>query len=115
MPQVMRSLFAGAAGSCLVPSSRRQCTVSDAGPKLGQGKERMHRPVLFCAILMLTGEAAWGQSPPAPDQTEEIRILLERVQQLEKRVLELETRQPAAPGPVLTAASAPAPPKHESA
>jgi len=58
---------------------------------------------------MLAAGAAWGQSPPAPDQTEQIRILLERVQQLEKRVSELETRQPAAASPVLTAASAPAP------
>jgi hypothetical protein len=58
---------------------------------------------------MLAAGAAWGQSPPAPDQTEQIRILLERVQQLEKRVSELETRQPAAASRVLTAASAPAP------
>ena len=69
----------------------------------------MHRHLLFCAVLMLTAGAAWGQSPPAPDQTEQIRILLERVQQLEKRVSELETRQPAAAGPVLTAAGGPAP------
>jgi hypothetical protein len=77
----------------------------------------MHRPLLFVAILILTAGAAWGQSPPAPDQTEQIRILLERVQQLEKRVAELETRQPAAAAPVLTAAGAPAPalPKPESA
>jgi len=58
---------------------------------------------------MLAAGAAWGQSPPTPDQTEQIRILLERVQQLEKRVSELETRQPAAASRVLTAASAPAP------
>jgi len=49
----------------------------------------MHRPLLFCAVLILSAGAAWGQSPPAPDQTEQIRILLERVQQLEKRVSEL--------------------------
>src|SRR6266849_3856733 len=73
----------------------------------------MHRPFLFVAVLMLTASAAWGQSPPAPDQTEQIRILLERVQQLEKRVAELETRQPAAAAPVLTAASGPAAPKPE--
>jgi hypothetical protein len=83
-------------------------------PKPGQGKERMHRPLLFCAVLMLAAGAAWGQSPP-PDQTEQIRILLERVQQLEKRVSELETRQPAAAAPVLTATSAPAPSKQEPA
>jgi hypothetical protein len=58
---------------------------------------------------MLAAGAAWGQSPPPPDQTEQIRILLERVQQLEKRVSELETRQPAAASRVLAAASAPAP------
>jgi hypothetical protein len=77
----------------------------------------MRRPLLFHAALMLTAGVAWGQSPPAPDQTEQIRILLERVQQLEKRVAELETRQPAAAAPVLTAAGAPAPalPKPESA
>jgi hypothetical protein len=58
---------------------------------------------------MLAAGAAWGQSPLPPDQTEQIRILLERVQQLEKRVSELETRQPAAASRVLAAASAPAP------
>jgi hypothetical protein len=69
----------------------------------------MHRPLLFLAALILTASATWGQSPPAPDQTEQIRILLERVQQLEQRVAELETRQPAAAAPVQTAANAPAP------
>ena len=69
----------------------------------------MHRPLLFLAALILTASATWGQSPPAPDQTEQIRILLERVQQLEKRVSELETKQPAVAAPVMTAASAPAP------
>jgi len=69
----------------------------------------MHRPLLFCAVLMLAAGAAWGQESAGADQTEQIRILLERVQQLEKRVSELETRQPAAASPVLTAATAPAP------
>src|ERR1700674_638543 len=109
MPQVAKSSLAGGGGSYLVPGSRRQSSVSDSRPKPGQGKERMHRPLLFCAVLSLTAGAAWGQSPPAPDQTEQIRILLERVQQLEKRVSELETRQPAAASPMLTATSAPAP------
>src|SRR6266436_1979464 len=57
--------------------------------------ERMHRPLLLCAALILTADIAWGQGPPAPDQTEQIRILLERVQELEKRVADLETRPPA--------------------
>jgi phosphate-selective porin O/P len=74
----------------------------------------MHRPLLFCTALLLTAAVAWGQSPPAPDQTEQIRILLERVQELEKRVADLEMRPPAGGTAVLTAASAPAPPKPES-
>src|SRR3977135_283993 len=40
--------------------------------------------------------SARAQSPPPPDQTEQIRILLERVQQLEKRVADLETKPAAA-------------------
>src|SRR6266403_3854559 len=78
--------------------------------------ERMQRPLLLCAALILTADVAWGQSPPAPDQTEQIRILLERVQELEKRVADLETRPPAGGAAVLTAASAPAAatPKQES-
>ncbi len=80
------------------------------------GMERMHRPLLLCAALILTADVAWGQSPPAPDQTEQIRILLERVQELEKRVADLETRPSAGGAAVLTAASAPAAaaPKQES-
>jgi len=68
----------------------------------------MHRPLLFCAALLLAADFAWGQSPPAPDQTEQIRILLERVEALEKRVAELETR-PAGETALLAASSAPAP------
>jgi len=87
----------------------------ERGPNRRQGKERMHRLLLlFCAAFILAAGSAWGQSPPAQDQTEQIRILLERVQQLEKRVAELEVRQPAPGAAVLTAASVPAPAKAES-
>jgi len=77
----------------------------------------MHRSLLILAALIFTAGSTWGQSSPPPDQTEQIRILLERVQQLEKRVAELEIKQPAGTAPVLTAAAAPAPtpPKPEPA
>jgi len=58
---------------------------------------------------------AWAQSPPPPDQAEQIRILLERVQQLEKRVAELETKPTAAAGAAATAANVPAAAKPEMA
>ena len=68
---------------------------------------------LFIIILTihLAASSAWGQSPPAPDQTEQIRILLERIQRLERRVSDLETSQPAAAATMVAAAYVPAPPK----
>lgn len=69
----------------------------------------MHRPLLFFAVLILTASATWGQSPSTPDQGEQIKILLEKVEQLEKRVAELETKQTVAPTPVLSAANVPLP------
>jgi hypothetical protein len=47
-------------------------------------------------MMIFGANAAWAQSPPPLDQAEQIRILLERVQQLEKRVAELETKAPTA-------------------
>ena len=58
-------------------------------------------PVLVMMIFM--AGAARGQTPPPQDQAEQVRMLLERVQQLEKRVNELETKQ-AAPSPAPSAA-----------
>jgi hypothetical protein len=70
----------------------------------------MQRSVLVIVVLLLTTTgAAWGQSPPPPDQTEQVRILLERIQQLEKRVTEVESKLEAAPAPSLSAANAPLP------
>ena len=57
----------------------------------------MHRRLLVIVILSLASGTARGQTPPAPDQTETVKALLERVEQLEKRVAELEAKQAAAP------------------
>src|SRR6266581_3689586 len=67
----------------------------------------MHRPLLIVAVLILAAGAAWGQSTPPPDPTEQVKLLIERVQQLEKRVAELESKQGAAPASSLSAASIP--------
>ena len=58
-------------------------------------------------MMIFAGSIAWAQSPPPADQTEQIRLLLERVQQLEKRVAELETK-PVAAVAAATPAAAPA-------
>src|SRR6266851_3743582 len=67
----------------------------------------MHRPLSIIGVLILATGAAWGQSTPPPDPTEQVKLLLERVQQLEKRVSELESKQGAAPASSLSAASIP--------
>jgi hypothetical protein len=68
----------------------------------------MHRSLLVVTVLFLTATgAAWGQSSTPPDQTEQIKSLLERIQQLEKRLADVETRLPASSTPVLTAANVP--------
>lgn len=64
----------------------------------------MRRQLLATTVLFLAAVSAWGQSPPPPDQTEQVRVLLERVELLEKRVAELEAKQGVSPTPVLTAA-----------
>src|SRR5947208_1259056 len=77
----------------------------------------MHRPLLVLGSLLLAAGTTWGQSPPAAsDQAEQVRMLLERVQQLEKRVNELEAKQvasatppPAAPNVPTVQQPAPAP------
>src|SRR6267378_435369 len=67
-------------------------------------------------MMIFGANAAWAQSPRPLDQAEQIRILLERVQQLEKRVAELETKTPAAPVPAAeVSANVPAHQKPETA
>ena len=73
----------------------------------------MYRRLPLLMIVLFAASSTWGQSPPAPDQTEQIRILLDRIQQLEKRVSEMESRQPAAAAPTMAAANVPAAPKPE--
>ncbi len=75
----------------------------------------MHRAFFLTAGFFLATGAAWGQSAPTPDQTEQVKILLERIQQLEKRVSELETKPglAPAPGPALPAPVTPAEQKPE--
>lgn len=55
----------------------------------------MHRGLCVSAVVLLVGCSAWGQNPPAADQAEQVKSLLERVERLEKRVAELEAKQPA--------------------
>src|SRR5690242_11854906 len=78
-----------------------------------EGAVRRRLPVLLVLTIFAAGAA---RAQTAPDQTEQIRILLERVQQLEKRVAELETKTVAAAVPT---AEAPTPvvaaPKPEAA
>src|SRR5437879_11861639 len=67
-------------------------------------------------MMIFGANAAWAQSPAPLDQAEQIRVLLERVQQLEKRVAELETKTPAAPVPAAeVSANVPAIKKQETA
>ena len=64
--------------------------------KFKQVEEVMHRRLLVAAMVLLGGGSAWGQSPPPADLTEQVKSLLERVNQLERRVAELEAKQPVA-------------------
>src|SRR5216684_697849 len=66
----------------------------------------MHRPLLIVTVLVFAAGAACGQSTPL-DPAEQVKLLLERVQQLEKRVSDLESKQGAAPTSSLSAASIP--------
>src|SRR5437016_8353503 len=78
-----------------------------------EGAVRRRLPVLVGLVIFAVGAA---RAQTAPDQTEPMRILLERVQQLEKRVAELETKTVAAAVPTAEApANAPAPAKPELA
>jgi hypothetical protein len=52
----------------------------------------MHRPMLLVIALILAAGTAWGQAPPTPGEGETTKELLERIEKLEKRVVELEAR-----------------------
>lgn len=71
----------------------------------------MYRRLLVIVMISLTPAVAWGQTSPAVDQTEQVRALIERMQQLEKRVAELEAKQGSTPTASVSASSAPSEPK----
>lgn len=67
----------------------------------------MRRGLLVIAGLLLAAGTGWGQtSPPTTDQTEKVKALLERIERLEKRVVELEAKQAVAAGPSPSSAAA---------
>lgn len=63
----------------------------------------MNRPLLIILLSCLAAGSAWGRSTTADDQQEQVKALLERVEQLEKRVAELEAKQGAPPASVTAA------------
>jgi hypothetical protein len=65
----------------------------------------MRRRLPILLLLLISASAAWGQSSPSADQAEQVRLLLERVQQLEKRVNELEAKQAAVPAAAVESAA----------
>jgi hypothetical protein len=71
------------------------------GLNLFRREENMRRLLLtVLGMLCLAASAAWGQtSTPTPDQPEVVKSLLERIDKLEKRVNELESKQACSSGP----------------
>ena len=65
----------------------------------------MCRRLLVIAVLSFAATAARAQTPQEPDQAATIKALLERVEQLEKRVHDLESRQTTIPAAYMTAAT----------
>jgi hypothetical protein len=55
----------------------------------------MRRRLFILAVVLLAATPVRGQTSPEPDQTATIKALLERVEQLERRVHDLETKQTA--------------------
>jgi hypothetical protein len=65
----------------------------------------MVRALVSFGVTLLAASMSYAQNSVPTDQTEQVRLLLERIQQLERRVTDLETKQaPASAGPVSTAA-----------
>jgi len=77
----------------------------------------MVRAFSIFGVLLLAVSAARAQDLPPTDQAEQMKMLLERIQQLERRVNELEAKGPAEANPVYAAsqsAAAPAQPPQET-
>lgn len=64
----------------------------------------MNRRLLVILLSFLAAGSAWGRGSPPDDQQEQVKALLDRVEQLEKRLAELEAKQRVSPAPILTAA-----------
>jgi hypothetical protein len=71
----------------------------------------MFRRLLILVALSFAVASARAQNASPADQAQQMKALLERVAQLEKRVAELEAKQSSSPAPVLSAsvASIPSP------
>jgi hypothetical protein len=52
----------------------------------------MYRRTLLVVALILAAGTAWGQAPPTPSEGESTKDLLERIEKLEKRIVELEAK-----------------------
>ena len=75
----------------------------------------MRRRLPVLVMMLFAASTAKAQSSPPPDQAEQVRMLLERVQRLERRLAEMETKLAAASAPLELAANVPAAPKPELA
>src|SRR5438046_5863315 len=65
--------------------------------------------------MLFAAGSAKAQGSPPPDQAEQVRMLLERVQRLVRRLAEMETTLASASAPLELAANVPAAPKPELA
>src|SRR5258708_12948088 len=52
----------------------------------------MYRRMLLVIVLILSASTAWGEGPSRPSEGESTKELLERIEKLEKRVVELEAK-----------------------
>src|SRR5258708_1223000 len=70
----------------------------------------MVRALLLFGATLLAAGISYAQNSTPTDQTEQVRLLLERIQQLERRVTDLEAKQaPTSATEVSTARENPIP------
>src|SRR5712672_2692476 len=65
----------------------------------------MVRALLLFGATLLAASISYAQNSPPTDQTEQVRLLLERIQQLERRVTDLEAKQAPALATAVSAAN----------
>src|SRR5712691_10138265 len=66
----------------------------------------MYRRMLLVIVLILAAGTAWGQAPSTPSEGESTKELLERIEKLEKRVVELEAKEGTTAAALSTAPAA---------